>query len=101
MKNEHSELSKLRQEIDKIDEKIIENIAKRRQISAKIGKYKQLNKLPITQKKREKEVLRQRIKEAEKKNIKKKLTKRLFQLIFRDSRKLQKHPSSFDKNPKN
>ncbi|MCA9373672.1 chorismate mutase [Candidatus Peregrinibacteria bacterium] len=101
MNDEHPELSRLRQEIDKIDRKIIENIAKRRQISAKIGKYKHLNKLSITQKKREKEVLKERIKDAEKKNIKKKLTRKLFRLIFRDSRKLQKHPSSFDKKPKN
>ena len=61
MNDEHPKLSRLRDEIDKIDKKIIEAIAERHQISAKIGKYKKAKKIPIKQKKREKEPIKKRI----------------------------------------
>lgn len=101
MSNEHVELSRLRQQIDEIDQSIIDHIAKRRQISKKIGKYKKVKKLPVRQKKREKRALQKRINQSQKKNISPKFTKRLFRLIFHDSRSIQKHPSGFDKKGKN
>lgn len=101
MTDDQSKLSNLRQEIDKIDEKLIQIIAKRRGISAKIGMYKEENSLSIVQRKREKSALKKRIKQAKKLGFKKRFTKRLFRLIFCDSRKVQKHPRGFDKKPKN
>ena len=50
-------LDELRLEIDNIDDKLIELISQRMDVSAKIGEYKQKNNLPVHQPQREREKL--------------------------------------------
>ncbi len=53
-------LESLRSEIDKIDSEMMELFKKRMSVSQKIGQYKKMNKLPILDENREKELLEKR-----------------------------------------
>ena len=50
-------LDELRLEIDSIDDKLVELISQRMDVSAKIGEYKKQNNLPVYHPKREREKL--------------------------------------------
>lgn len=53
-----TELEQLRTEIDRIDTQIAKNIKMRLDIVKLIGDYKQKNKIPVTDKDREQEVIK-------------------------------------------
>ena len=75
-----------RKEIDKIDNKIILLLKKRLESARKIGAYKKKNGLKIVDKKREKEILLDRIKKSK---LSKDFTKKLFSVIIKESREVQ------------
>ncbi len=59
------ELAALRCEIDKIDDELIELLARRMEISCRIGRYKKAHAMPILQRQRYDEILSRRAAEAE------------------------------------
>ena len=76
-----SDLKGLRSGIDKIDKQILALIRARMAISGKIGKLKKLKKIPITNKKREKQVISR---------LKSPLEKAIFKKMIAESKKIQK-----------
>ncbi|MEI6396727.1 MAG: chorismate mutase [Candidatus Taylorbacteria bacterium] len=82
-------LEKSRKEIDKIDIEIVELLAKRRDCSAVIGKYKKENGLKIYQPEREREILEKKADLAKKVGVSADLVRKIFRHIFKDSRDVQ------------
>ncbi len=80
-------ISSLRKEIDKIDEKIFILLKKRFKISKKIGRIKNKNKILIQDRNREKEILNKGNKEFK---LRKEFVKRIYNLIFKESRRVQR-----------
>ena len=78
---------KYRKEIDKIDNRIMKLVEKRLDSARKIGIYKKKHGLKIIDKKREKEVLQDRIKKSK---LSKDFTKKLFSVIIKESRRVQR-----------
>jgi len=89
MKRNKAYLKKLRKQVDETDNKIIELLKKRFEISKKIGKYKKQNNLSIKNKKREKHLLEKNKNKAKRHNLKPKFVKKLFKLILKESKKIQ------------
>ena len=83
-------MEKLRKEIDKIDAEIVGLLAKRRDCSAVIGKYKKENSLKIYQPDRERDILAQKIALAKKVGVSADLVRKIFRHIFKDSRDVQR-----------
>jgi len=81
------EIPKWRKEIDKIDKEFFKLLKKRFEVAKKIGKYKIRNKIPIVNKKREKEIVDFWCKKT---NLEKKFVKNFFILIFEESKRLQR-----------
>lgn len=79
-------LVELRQEINKIDAKLLELLEKRFSISSEIGRYKLVNGLAVEDKKREEEIIANRISSSE---LDEEFIKNLFELIFAESKKIQ------------
>lgn len=79
-------LIELRKQIDNIDSKIIKLIEKRFEISREIGKLKRENGFEIEDKKREKEIIENRISNSK---LSKEFTMNLFNLIFKESKIMQ------------
>lgn len=75
-----------RKKIDKIDNKMMKLLEKRLESSMEIGKYKKKYGMKIIDKKREKEVLDNRVKKSK---LSKDFTKRLFSVIIHESRRVQ------------
>ncbi|PIZ76037.1 chorismate mutase [Candidatus Peregrinibacteria bacterium CG_4_10_14_0_2_um_filter_38_24] len=73
-------INPLREEINRIDEKILNLIRERAKISLGIGKAKKLSKTPILDKNREKEII---------KKLKTPYEIQIFKKIISESRKLQ------------
>ncbi len=90
MKKENT-LKKYRFEIDKIDEKILSLLAKRINISKKIGEHKLKNGLPIVDKKRKSEIFEKLQKTASKKTLSDELVKNIYKIIHDSSVDLQKN----------
>ena len=85
------ELLKLRKKIDQLDGELLSILAKRMKVSKEIAKYKKKYALPIQHKKREAEVLQDRIRKGKKIGLPdQKFVTELFKLIMKESRKLQK-----------
>ena len=82
------ELVKLRGEINKLDNKLINLLKKRFEISKKVGKYKLKKGLVVEDKKREKEIFNAKCKKSQ---LSKSFTKKLFSLIFVESKRLQRN----------
>ena len=84
------ELEDLREEIDKIDLKFLEELAKfmreRMRIVEKVGLYKHKAGLAIPDKKREEEVMRDRAAKGRSKGLSGDMVERIFESIVRDSR---------------
>jgi chorismate mutase/prephenate dehydratase len=80
-------LEELRQEIDKVDDKIINDIKERMEVSAKIAEYKKENGLPVTDARREREKINE-ISEKSDPEIKAYM-RVLYSLIFELSRSYQ------------
>ena len=85
-----NKLKELQSKIDEVNSKILNLIIKRNQIVKKVGKYKKEKNIPIYDSKREKEIHRKMQKSAEKKNLNKKFVKKLFNLIIKQSKKIEK-----------
>lgn len=83
-------LSELRSDIDKIDQKIILLIKKRLKIAKEIGKYKKENKLPVKDSTREREILEKKISDANSLNLSPSLIRKVFLPLLSESRKIQK-----------
>ncbi|VVB78307.1 Chorismate mutase [uncultured archaeon] len=76
-----------RKEIDKIDKKIMKLIETRLYHARKLGEYKKKNGIPIIDKKREKEIIRDRVSKSK---LSKEFTSKLFLLMINESRRVQK-----------
>ena len=85
-----STLLSLRKEIDGIDKRLLNLISKRVKIVKKVARYKRTNQLKIAHPKREKEVLNRLKKDAKKKKINKKLIELIFKNIIKYSKQIQK-----------
>ena len=57
----HYLLEKLRSEIDKLDQELIEILARRMTVVEEIGKYKKANRITILQLKRWNQIIRERV----------------------------------------
>ena len=85
-----NDLKKFREEINKIDKKIINLLCQRLKVVKKIGGYKRKNGLRIYDKQREKEMLDNLKKKAEKNCLDKNYLMKLFKIIIKNSKKAQK-----------
>lgn len=83
------DIEKLRKKLDKIDERIVDLIAKRFSYMKDIFVYKQKHGLPIQNKKREGEVMRTKLLLAKRQGIPAKMTRSIFETIILYSRKEQ------------
>jgi chorismate mutase len=81
------DLSKFRKEIDKLDKELIEIIKQRLIICKKLGDFKMKNGLRVRDRKREKQIIADKI---EKSSLDSRFIKKLFKLIMKESRRLQK-----------
>ena len=84
------ELQNLRLVINKIDELIIQSIARRMSVSCTIGAIKKENRLKIKDPKREKELQQFYRLLAKKNGITYATLKKIFKLIMKESRHIQK-----------
>lgn len=80
-------LESFRKQIDRTDKQLIKILERRFAISRQIGRFKKANKMPIKNGKRELAIIENRTKET---RLNPKFTKKLFKLIFKESRRLQK-----------
>lgn len=81
-----SELQKLRQKIDKIDKKLLKTLAERFKITQKIGEYKKRYSLPLMDKERERQLLKNLDNLAKKLGLGQKLVREIFQAIIKTVR---------------
>lgn len=83
-------LETLRKKIDKIDNRILSLIAQRFRLVKKIKTVKQKLKKPIIDMQREKEILKRLEQKSEELNLSVNLIRKLYKLIFDESKNLQK-----------
>jgi chorismate synthase len=88
---EKNELTDLRKMIDIIDKNILFLLSMRKGASLKIGKIKRQHKLSIFDKKREKDALKDRTSLSKKINLNNTFVSQLFQMIFSESKRIQKN----------
>lgn len=83
-------LPESRSEIDQLDHQLLELLAERLKICRKISDYKRKNNLPIQDRKRELEVIKDRIKKLKGLGVDdEKFVTELFELIMKKSREVQ------------
>lgn len=82
-------LENFRKSLEEIDQKIIEQLAKRFKLTKKIGIYKIKNNIQVLQKKREKENTEKRKEKASRFNLDEKMVEGIFKLIIKESRRQQ------------
>ena len=75
-------LQKMRSQIDKIDQELIEVLARRFSVAKKVGQYKTKHQLPAQDKARERQMLLQRKDWAKKYGLSPSLVKNIFCLII-------------------
>ncbi len=80
-------LESYRQQLNEIDEELIRLLEKRFEISKQIGQWKKQNNKPIEDLEREKQIIESKTKLSQ---LPKQFIKELFQLIFRQSKEVQK-----------
>jgi len=78
-------LDELRKLIDKIDDELLEILAKRMKVSVEIGKFKKENNIPTKQSKRWRELIKDRLNKAKNLNLNPKFIQKLLQLIHDES----------------
>ena len=81
-----SELEKLRSEINRIDNNLLDLLSNRMEISVKVGEYKKKNNMQVFDSSREKELVERLINYN---NIDNDLVKDLWNIIMKYSKKLQ------------
>jgi len=79
----------LREEIDKIDEKIITLLKSRMDVSKKVGAVKAVLHIPVEDKGRENKII-QRLGELAEGNLKEEQLIRIFTAVFKSSKQIQK-----------
>ena len=79
----------LREEIDKIDEKIIALLKSRMDVSKKVGELKAVLHIPVEDKGREDEII-QRLGELANGHLKVEQLIRIFTAVFKSSKQIQK-----------
>ncbi len=84
-----NELEDWRKQIDDIDEKILILLAKRMNLSSKIGKFKKEKKISLYDKKRLEEILAANVKKGEIHGLSKDFIKSLLHLIHKYSLEVQ------------
>lgn len=82
-------LDNWRKQIDDIDEKILNYLAKRVEIVRKIGKFKRQRNIPALDKNRWEQVLNSSIKKGEALGLSKEFIKNLLHLIHKYSQQIQ------------
>jgi len=80
-----AQLNKMRKEVDRIDEEIVEVLSKRFSVTKQIKTYKQKNKLPLFDRQRENNILKTKAELARKYGINPQLIKKN-ELIFKENR---------------
>ena len=78
----------LREEIDKIDEKIITLLKSRMDVSKKVGELKAALHIPVEDKGREEEII-QRLGELADGNLKEEQLIKIFMAVFKSSKQIQ------------
>ncbi len=79
-----------RKRIDEIDDKLLRLLAERLELCQALGKYKQKNNLPIQNKEREEQLMKERIKKLKELGFDdQEFARELFELIMRKSREVQ------------
>lgn len=84
-----SSLDTLREEIDKLDDEIMQRLAKRMKISEKIGNYKKDNNVTILLVNRWDEILKSRIAQCKAMGLSEEFTQHLLKLIHNESIQIQ------------
>lgn len=83
-------LEKYRKEIDKIDKELLTLLAMRLSIVLKIRKYKNLKKLPVEDKEREKEIIQKLKDRGKENNIPSHVIEDIWEIILNQSKKIEK-----------
>jgi chorismate mutase len=83
-------LTKVRKEIDKLDDDIMKLFKKRKKLVEKVGKIKKKNKLPLLQKAREVDIDKKLDKFAKKHGLKKTFLQKVWKNIIDESKDIQK-----------
>jgi chorismate mutase len=86
----HKSLKAARSKIDKIDRKIITQLAARMRVCHKIGLIKSKGKIPVIQKARWNDVMKDRLKYSKKLGLTLQTVDRIFKLIQKESIAVQK-----------
>ena len=94
------DIKKIREKIDGVDQKILDLISERFNLLPDILKYKVDNNLPIQDKDREKEILRNKTKKALALGISPNFVRNLFKKILAESVRIQKENFKKSKNGK-
>lgn len=76
-----TDLDKLREQLDHIDQQILELISERMEVVKKVGEYKLKNNLPILDEKRKKTMIENRIEKGEKLNLPTNFVRSLYEHI--------------------
>ena len=77
-------IKKLRKAIDHLDKKIVQLLAKRMKLASKIMQYKQQQKIPLRDFKREQHILKKQKELAKKLKISSTLVEHIFKRIFKN-----------------
>ena len=80
-----NKLEELRSEIDKLDEELIDILARRMDIAEEIGKYKKENNITILQLKRWSHVIHERVKTGEKMGLTREFLLKLLEAVHEES----------------
>jgi len=83
------DLNIYRQQIDEVDSKLLELIAKRLEIVKLVGEYKKQNNLPVIDKSREAALLDKLAEKGEKYNISRDLIESIWKQLFNTAYKLE------------
>ena len=86
---ENQELAWLRAEIDELDDQLWETIARRMEVSERIGEWKKAHGVQALQPQRYEEIVKQRKEWAEQKGLSEELVQNLFDAIHQESLKKQ------------
>ncbi|MFL5815350.1 MAG: chorismate mutase [Bdellovibrionia bacterium] len=90
MADSHAKLAKLRSKIDRADRELLKALGGRMKIVLEIARYKKEHDLPLVQKGRWRQLMRDRMALAESQELNKRFTKDLFDLIHREALRLQR-----------
>jgi chorismate mutase len=83
-------LTKLRNQIDKVDEEFVKTLAKRLEIVKRIGEYKKARGIPALDQKRWDEVLESKTKKAKKLGVDENLVREVYESIHKYSLRLER-----------